>query len=290
MSGRDRRGSRLYVGNLPPDCRSRDLDDLFQKFGRINFIDLKRGYNNSASFAFIEFEDSRDADDAIHRRDGYQMDGRRIRVEFCRGRSDDFRHDGRRNDIGGRSDRDHGGSRYASSRGRYGPPTRRSDYRVVVSGLPKSGSWQDLKDHMREAGDVCFADVYRDNTGVVEFLRYDDMKYAIEKMNDSKFTSHEGETVHIQVRAHSQARESSRRRRHSSSESSRRSPRNRSRSPVKSPPTRDDGKDSKHSQSLSPPPRRRDSVEGSDEIRDEVKKSAAGDKSSDRDDDDSVSD
>lgn len=69
--------------------------------------------------------------------------------------------------------------------------TKRSQYRVLVSGLPPSGSWQDLKDHMREAGDVCFADTYKDGTGVVEFLRHDDMKYAIKKLDDSRFRSHE---------------------------------------------------------------------------------------------------
>lgn len=44
---------------------------------------------------------------------------------------------------------------------------------------------------MREAGDVCYADVYKDGTGVVEFLRYDDMKYAVKKLDDSRFRSHE---------------------------------------------------------------------------------------------------
>ncbi len=61
----------------------------------------------------------------------------------------------------------------------------------MLSGLPPTGSWQDLKDHMREAGDVCYADVYKDGTGVVEFLRYEDMKYAARKLDDSKFRSHE---------------------------------------------------------------------------------------------------
>jgi arginine/serine-rich splicing factor 1/9 len=62
---------------------------------------------------------------------------------------------------------------------------------IVLIGLPPSGSWQDLKDHMREAGDVCFADVFKDGTGVVEFLRYEDMKYAVKKLDDSRFRSHE---------------------------------------------------------------------------------------------------
>lgn len=69
-----------------------------------------------------------------------------------------------------------------------------------MSGLPSSGSWQDLKDHMREAGDVCFADVYKDGTGVVEFLRYEDMKYAIKKLDDSRFRSHEGEVAYIRIK------------------------------------------------------------------------------------------
>nr|2M7S_A Chain A, Serine/arginine-rich splicing factor 1 [Homo sapiens] len=85
-------------------------------------------------------------------------------------------------------------------RGRYGPPSRRSENRVVVSGLPPSGSWQDLKDHMREAGDVCYADVYRDGTGVVEFVRKEDMTYAVRKLDNTKFRSHEGETAYIRVK------------------------------------------------------------------------------------------
>ena len=62
---------------------------------------------------------------------------------------------------------------------------------IYFLGLPATGSWQDLKDHMREAGDVCYADVYKDGTGVVEFLRFEDMKYAARKLDDSKFRSHE---------------------------------------------------------------------------------------------------
>lgn len=62
---------------------------------------------------------------------------------------------------------------------------------LITAGLPPSGSWQDLKDHMREAGDICYADVFHDGTGVVEFVRYEDMKYAVKKLDDTKFKSHE---------------------------------------------------------------------------------------------------
>jgi len=62
---------------------------------------------------------------------------------------------------------------------------------LLCLGIPASGSWQDLKDHMREAGDVCYADVYRDGTGIVEFMSHDDMKFAVKHLDDTKFRSHE---------------------------------------------------------------------------------------------------
>ncbi|KAF7830789.1 polyadenylate-binding protein-interacting protein 12-like [Senna tora] len=59
---------------------------------------------------------------------------------------------------------------------------------VIVRGLPSSASWQDLKDHMRKAGDVCFAEVSRDSEGtfgIVDYTNYDDMKYAVKKYEAS---------------------------------------------------------------------------------------------------------
>lgn len=183
-----RNDCRIYVGNLPPDIRTKDVEDLFHKFGKVNFVDLKN--RRGPPFAFVEFEDGRDASDAVKARDQYDYDGYRLRVEFPRGGGPGpFRGSGRSNQE--RSSRDSRGNR---------PAARRSQYRVMVTGLPVSGSWQDLKDHMREAGDVCFADVYKDGTGVVEFLRFEDMKYAIKKLDDSRFRSHEGEVAYIRIR------------------------------------------------------------------------------------------
>uniref|UniRef100_A0A5K3FUS0 Serine/arginine-rich splicing factor 1 n=1 Tax=Mesocestoides corti TaxID=53468 RepID=A0A5K3FUS0_MESCO len=168
---------KIYIGNLPPKIRSAELEEIFSKYGAIADVDVKR--RQGPPFAFIEFEDERDAEDAVRACDGYKIDGYALRVEYPRGRSfNSFRRGG----------------------GRGSGPSRRSDYRVIVTNLPPSGSWQDLKDHMREAGDVGFADVFKDGSGVVEFLRYEDMKYALKKLDDSKFRSHEGETSYIRVR------------------------------------------------------------------------------------------
>ena len=48
---------RIYVGNLPPDIRTKDIEDIFYKYGRISFIDLKN--RRGPPFAFVEFEDVR---------------------------------------------------------------------------------------------------------------------------------------------------------------------------------------------------------------------------------------
>ncbi|KAF5786406.1 putative RNA recognition motif domain, nucleotide-binding alpha-beta plait domain superfamily [Helianthus annuus] len=199
----------IYVGNLPGDVREREVEDLFYKYGPIVQIDLKVP-PRPPGFAFVEFEDARDAEDAIHGRDGYKFDGRRLRVELA--------HGGR---VSPSVDRySSGGSRGGSS--------RRSDYRVYVTGLPSSASWQDLKDHMRRAGDVCFSQVFRDRDGmrgIVDYTNYDDMKYAIRKLDDSVFRN-QFSKAYIRVEEYD--------RRHSYSRS--RSPYySRSRSPSRSP-------------------------------------------------------
>jgi len=51
-------------------------------------------------------------------------------------------------------------------------------HHLLVSGLLPTGSWQDVKDHFREAGDVVYADVYKDGTGVMEFSCHEHMKRA----------------------------------------------------------------------------------------------------------------
>lgn len=188
--GDEDRQRRVYVGNLPPDIREKDLTDLFYRYGNICHIDLMKNQHSAGTpFAFVEFENKRDADDAKYGRNGFDYDGYTLRVESPKGSARGSYHD-----RGGRSSFGGGGGRPK------GPPPRRSDYRCLVTGLPQTGSWQDLKDHMREAGDVCYTDVYNDGTGVVEFVRMQDMEYAIRNLDNSQFKSHQGEVKRIRVK------------------------------------------------------------------------------------------
>jgi arginine/serine-rich splicing factor 1/9 len=50
MSGRE---SRVYVGNLPPDVRQKDLEDVFSKYGKILYIDIKGHPARGPPFGFV---------------------------------------------------------------------------------------------------------------------------------------------------------------------------------------------------------------------------------------------
>ncbi|XP_057471745.1 serine/arginine-rich splicing factor RS2Z32-like isoform X1 [Actinidia eriantha] len=71
--------TRLYVGHLSSRTRSRDLESLFRRYGRVRDVDMKHDY------AFVEFSDPRDADDARYGLNGRKFDGSHIVVEFAKG-------------------------------------------------------------------------------------------------------------------------------------------------------------------------------------------------------------
>merc|ERR1719305_2126388 len=140
-------------------------------YGRVRNISVKEG------FGFAEFEDRRDAEDVVKDLDGKDLDGRRIRVEHTRGSGGG----GGRRDFGG-GDRDRGG--FGGRR----PPGARTGYRVVVENLSSSTSWQDLKDFMRQAGEVNYTNTHqnRSGEGVAEFGSRGDMEYALDKLDGSE--------------------------------------------------------------------------------------------------------
>nr|CAI5833937.1 unnamed protein product [Callosobruchus analis] len=161
-------GSRVYVGGLPYGTTERDLERFFRGYGRMRDVLIKNGYG------FVEFDDHRDADDAVYELNGKKLLGERVTVERARGTP-------RGRDQWSSSRSDH------RSHERYGPPTR-TNYRLIVENLSSRISWQDLKDYMRQAGEVTYADAHKQhrNEGVVEFASYSDMKNAIDKLDDTE--------------------------------------------------------------------------------------------------------
>ena len=120
-------GDRVYVGNLNPRATERDLHDFFDGFGRINKLWVAR---KPPGFAFVEFDDSAQAEAAVRALDGVAMLGRTVRVEFrqsqnegraprgtSRGMPRDGGRDGGRDRDGGYDDRGGGAARRGRGEG-----------------------------------------------------------------------------------------------------------------------------------------------------------------------------
>lgn len=76
---------RIYVGNLIDqlsDVTDRDMRDLFEPFGEIDFVDIHRDQNSGRckGFAFIQYRNKEDAKVAIQRMNGYQIGDKSLKV------------------------------------------------------------------------------------------------------------------------------------------------------------------------------------------------------------------
>jgi RNA recognition motif-containing protein len=63
---------------------------------------------------------------------------------------------------------------------------RGSQFRVSISNLASSVSWQDLKDYLRAGGDVVHTEVDRRGRGIASFSSLKEMDRAIDKLDDSE--------------------------------------------------------------------------------------------------------
>ncbi|KAL3212613.1 hypothetical protein MRX96_008022 [Rhipicephalus microplus] len=147
--------TRVFVGRLNYVVRERDLEHFFRGYGRVGDVVLKNG------FGFVKIADYRDAEDAVRDLNGKRLMGRRVTVELARGMR--------------RWPTD-----YDSGSRRCGRPTR-TDYQLLVENLSSSVGPHDLKDFMRQAGEVTYTEAHsmRRHEGVVEFASYSDMKKAL---------------------------------------------------------------------------------------------------------------
>ncbi|OXB67005.1 hypothetical protein ASZ78_010265 [Callipepla squamata] len=134
-------GCRVFVGHLSSRARERDVEKFFKGYGRIREIHLKNG------FGFVEFEDHRDADDAI-----YELNGK----ELC-------------------------------DESRYGPPVRTEHRIIVenLSSRISWQDLKDVMRKAGEVTYVD-AHRNNRNEGVVEFASYSDMKSALEKLDGTE--------------------------------------------------------------------------------------------------------
>ncbi|KAG0296803.1 hypothetical protein BGZ98_000813 [Dissophora globulifera] len=84
-SEEDRLASRtLYVGNIPYSFREIEIEDMFKKFGTIVKITvvLDQYTGRNKGFAFVEFEDRKNAEEAMEQYNGFAVEGRRLKMDW----------------------------------------------------------------------------------------------------------------------------------------------------------------------------------------------------------------
>jgi arginine/serine-rich splicing factor 4/5/6 len=136
------------------------VSKFFDGYGKIIDCRVMTG------FGFVEFESARDAEDALQHFNGKNFMGQNIVVEFAK----------------------ESRPRREPYEDRYGAPVRARrppGIRIVVSGISRDTSWQDLKDFGREAGNVSFADIDRDvpGQGILEYLNREDAERAVKELS-----------------------------------------------------------------------------------------------------------
>ncbi|XP_070767512.1 serine/arginine-rich splicing factor 10 isoform X3 [Enoplosus armatus] len=77
----------LFVRNIADDSRPEDLRREFGRYGPIVdvYIPLDFHTRRTRGFAYIQFEDVRDAEDALHNLDRKWVCGRQIEIQFAQG-------------------------------------------------------------------------------------------------------------------------------------------------------------------------------------------------------------
>lgn len=75
-------GKNLYVGNLPFSATDHTLQELFSQCGSVKSgkVIMDRDSGQSKGFGFVEMSTDQEAASAISKFNGYDLDGRQMKV------------------------------------------------------------------------------------------------------------------------------------------------------------------------------------------------------------------
>ncbi|EGF80715.1 hypothetical protein BATDEDRAFT_88044 [Batrachochytrium dendrobatidis JAM81] len=76
----------LFVRGFSPDTSTVTLSSLFEKIGKTIRCDFpnRRGPHGASSFAFVEYKDPQDAQDAFDSLNGKEVDGKSLVIEWAK--------------------------------------------------------------------------------------------------------------------------------------------------------------------------------------------------------------
>jgi len=95
----------IYVGNLSYQTQSEELEELFSQYGTVSSVRIitDRDSGRSKGFGFLEMPEQAEANEAIEKLNGFNLDGRPLKVNESRPRPP--RSDNNRGGGGGRRNR-----------------------------------------------------------------------------------------------------------------------------------------------------------------------------------------
>lgn len=82
--------NKLYVGNLPFASTAQDLEALFGQVGTVSVVEIifDKFTGRSRGFAFVTMSSGEEAQKAVEKFHGHQMDGRPLAVNIARPREE----------------------------------------------------------------------------------------------------------------------------------------------------------------------------------------------------------
>lgn len=164
--------NRVFVGNLSWEATWQDLKDHMRQVGEVAFADVMLEEDGrSRGCGLVAYRSAADAQRAVLELHDSELMGRKILVRE---------------------------ERRAAGKGRAS-----QECRVYVGNLAWNVTWKELKDHMRQVGEVARADVICEGGfeggrskgyGIVEFRTPEEAQAAVEQLTD---TTLEGRTIFV---------------------------------------------------------------------------------------------
>jgi len=150
--------NRVYIGNLDPTYTQQEMEAETQRFGPTQSVWVAR---SPPGFAFIEYHEISHAQACVEGLDGVRLGSQCVKAQFAK-------------------------TQGRKSRPEPTPAASRSvKHRACLRNLPASFTWRELKDEMKQIGDVIYADVDAVGVGIVEFGNEADLDFAIRRLDGS---------------------------------------------------------------------------------------------------------
>jgi len=175
---------RVFVGNLSWEVDWRSLKDHMSQAGEVVRADvLMGGDGRSKGCGIVEFADSSTAQNAVSTLHDSEILGRKIFVR------EDKEEENTATKVKVQQPSNNNNNNFN--------PATAQTRRCYVGNLSWDVAWQDLKDHMRAAGDVVFAEVLEEDggrskgCGVVEYSNPEEARKAIAELTNTELNGRE---------------------------------------------------------------------------------------------------